>query len=271
MTAPTLDRNLATAALPVRAVRFPVMGTLAHVLVVDGSSAALDAAVGRLRHLGTCWDVADPDSEIAAINNAKGQPVAVSVDTLLLARLASTAGRRSDGRYTAVSGGAVGIDLVEGTVALTAGARLEPGDLVRGLAADLTAAAVLDAGAAGVLVNVGGNLRAAGEPPIARGWTLDVEDPFSDDPVARLHLINGAVATAARHRRSWGAPRTAYRAGDGVASVTAIARLAWEAEMAARTALSAGGDALEALDEWPADGLAVWDDRSVSTTLTWPG
>ena len=167
--------------------------------------------------------------------------------------------------------GAIATDLVAGTVTLTAGARLEPGELVRGLAADLTAAAVLDAGAAGVLVNVGGNLRAAGAPPVERGWALDVEDPFSEVPIARLRLISGAVATAGRHQRSWGAPRTAYRAGDGIASITAIARLAWEAEMAARTALTSGADALDVLDAWPADGLVVRDDRSVSTTLGFPG
>jgi thiamine biosynthesis lipoprotein len=246
------------------------MGTLAHVLVVDGAPAALDTAVGRLRDLAGRWDAADPGSEVAALNAARGAPVATSVDTMLLARLVASAGRRSDGRYAAVREGSVAVDLVAGTVTLTAGARLEPGHLVRGLAADLTAATVLDSGAAGVLVNVGGNLRAAGAPPVPRGWALDVEDPFSETPVGRLHLVNGAVATAARHRRSWGAPHTVLRGGHGIASVTAVGRLAWEAELAASSALAAGEDALDVLSAWPADGLVVRDDRSISTTLSWP-
>ena len=65
-----------------------------------------------------------------------------------------------------------------GAVTLPLGVTLDPGGIGKGFAADLTAAALVEAGAAGALVDVGGDLSATGCPPAAEGWAVTVPDPL---------------------------------------------------------------------------------------------
>lgn len=56
-----------------------------------------------------------------------------------------------------------------GVVHLPVGVTVDPGGIGKGLAADLVAGELLESGATGVLVSLGGDLRAAGVAPVARG------------------------------------------------------------------------------------------------------
>lgn len=136
----------------------------------------------------------------------------------------------------------------------------DPGGIAKGYAADLVVEALLDAGAAGALVNLGGDLRVEGTPPSGDGWVLEVgEAAWSPEPLAVLELERGAVATSTPLRRCWSKRSPTYRGGAGTESlqahhlldahtnrpvvngpllVTTIAGEAWWAEAAA-TALAA--------------------------------
>src|SRR5204862_81031 len=65
--------------------------------------------------------------------------------------------------------GEVVVDREAGTVCVRDGARLDSGGLGKGLAADLVAEELVARGASGALGNLGGGLRAAGDPPRADG------------------------------------------------------------------------------------------------------
>ena len=124
----------------------------------------------------------------------------------------------------------------------------DPGGIGKGFAADLVVEELLAAGAAGALVNLGGDLRVEGVPPAGCGWVIEIgEDAWSKEPPAVLELELGGVATSTPLRRRWaeGAhhlldPATGRPAEHGPALVTAIAGEAWWAEAAA-TALAVGG------------------------------
>src|SRR5205814_4638480 len=112
-----------------------------------------------------------------------------------------------------LAAGAAGIEIDGDRVRLPAGVGFDPGGIGKGLAADLVVAEALAAGAAGACVNLGGDLRVAGEPPDdpstdspptgSAAWTVAVEHPASTDPLALLGLHDGAAATSTTLRRRW--------------------------------------------------------------------
>ncbi len=138
-------------------------------------------------------------------------------------------------------------------VHLPAGTRVDPGAIGKGLAADLVAEELIAAGADGALINVGGDLRAAGTAPQG-GWRVAVEGPLGGH-AATLTLNEGAVATTTGARRRWATadgtahhvldPRTGSPACDPQRSITVAAAEGWLAEALATAAfLDAGTHAL---------------------------
>jgi ApbE family len=100
------------------------------------------------------------------------------------------------------------VDAAGSSVALPAGVGLDPGGIGKGCAADLVAEELRAAGAAGVSVNLGGDLRVEGRAPGGGSWVVGIEQPLRPGPAATVTLARGAVATSSRVRRAWG------RAGD---------------------------------------------------------
>src|SRR5207244_11191700 len=95
-------------------------------------------------------------------------------------------------------------------VRLPAGTGFDPGGIGKGLAADMVVAEATASGAAGVCVNLGGDLRVTGLDPTDAAWTVAVEHPLAATPLAYLGLRDGAVATSTTLRRRWqveGQPR----------------------------------------------------------------
>ena len=135
---------------------------------------------------------------------------------------------------------------------LPPGVRIDAGGIGKGLAADLVSDELLDAGAEGVLVSIGGDIRVAGVPPGAPRWTITLEDPHSPERDLGIVAIDtGAVATSSRLRRTWsdgstgrhhvldpllGRPTT-----NDIDAVTVVAAAAWWAEALA-TALMVSGE-----------------------------
>ena len=144
------------------------------------------------------------------------------------------------------------VDESAATVVLEEGLGLDLGGVGKGRAADLAVADLLHAGAEGVCVDIGGDVRVAGRAPFEGGWIVGVADPSGDNDVAAtaVALADGAVATSTRCRRRWRSdgrtvhhlldPATGRPADGDLDTVTVIAAETWWAEVIAKAALIAG-------------------------------
>jgi thiamine biosynthesis lipoprotein len=281
------------------------MGSDCHVVVVG---APVGPAVSTVERLERRWSRFLPDSDVSRANAAAGSAVTVSSDTVLLAHRVRQATTLTDGWFDALLGAevvAAGYDrdvaevlaargrvapgaarsaparptgarppsaaplrVGDDWVAVPHGRALDVGGIGKGLAADLAVEACVEAGATGVLVNLGGDVRvwgrtAEGRPlgvvvaadsvtgaPTGRGW-----DDGADDLL--VGLDDGAVATSTTRRRRW------WDASSGVAhhlvdpvtrrptshdlhTVTVVTGAGWWADAAA-SALVAAGPAAPAL------------------------
>lgn len=285
---------------------FRAMGSFADLFVLGGDEELLRLGRRRLEELEARWSRFKPDSEVCAVNAAAGTPVSVSGDTLRLFERAVDGAIRTGGRFDpsllpvlerlgydrsfeeigivepvpfhAIKSGGVSVDPIAGTVLVTPGRGFDPGGIGKGLAADLVAEALIDAGADGVLVNVGGDLRAIGDPPDDDGWTIGIEAPDPDgESLGSLTILDGAVATTTSERRSWRLgsrvvhhvldPRTQDAATPALRQVTVIADEAWRAEVAAKALFVEGERWPRLARELDVEALVVGSDGSVRCSL----
>lgn len=80
-------------------LRFPVMGTEAHLVALGGPAELLDRARRRLETLEARWSRFLVDSEITRLNRSSGEPIVVSPDTFRVVSAAIEAWRWSNGRF----------------------------------------------------------------------------------------------------------------------------------------------------------------------------
>ncbi|MGE0307546.1 MAG: FAD:protein FMN transferase [Acidimicrobiia bacterium] len=272
----------------------------------------LQHARRRIAELQSRWSRFEADSEIGRLNRQR-RLTHLSGDTMALLRSARTAWAATGGLFdptmagvlsllgydrdfrelrasddrpidTSAMGRAVGEFITCGLAQLMLdedtcvarlpdGAQFDPGGIGKGLAADLVCRELIDAGASGALVNLGGDIRVIGDSPVSSsvdcgkqsgtssvGWAIDIEHPLraSDDGacIARAIVADGAVASSSTLRRRWtvtsgvahhlldprtGAPALCGSPRDIVAS-TVVAAEAWWAEALAK-ALILGGSA----------------------------
>lgn len=275
--------------------RFRAMGSDIHLIVVDGSTDLLTLARDHIGQLERRWSRFLPDSEISLLNEAAGQPVVVTDDTYLLVERAVEAWRLTGGgfdptmldalrragydrSFDELAGGAdrdhlpgevprlsvtrpgpTDIVFEAGSIMLPEGMGFDPGGIGKGLAADLISALLIEAGAAGVCLNMGGDLRVRGESPTGAGWTLAIEHPWCTTPIALVGVWDGAVATSSVLRRVWNVggqtrhhlidPATGEPSTSDLALASVIAGDAWVAEVLAKAVLLRGVDrAFDLLD-----------------------
>lgn len=167
------------------------------------------------------------------------------------------------GRWSAVR-----LDAATRTATLPAGVALDLGGVAKGWAADELARRYL-AAFPGYLIDLGGDLRVAGGPEPGRPWIVGVADPreasntgdAADDEagaptyLAGLALTRGGVATSGDARRWWlragerqhhiidprtGKPATAPLTSQRIATWTALAPTAAEADALAKVAFIRG-------------------------------
>ncbi len=261
-------------------LHFAAMGSPCSVSILDAGpgDSRFDLAVRRVEELETAWSRFRPHSELSLLNAAGS--ATVSHDTFLLIDHAVTAWKWTNGlfdptvlsvmtasgydrtfsainrtttssaRLPRASGcGGIELDPDRRTVVLPAGTGLDPGGIGKGLAADLVAECLLSYGATGVCVNLGGDIRTAGQSPV-NGWPVGIADPGRPDhQVAMLRLTDHGLATSNRLTRSWirnGVtrnhlvdPRTSASASGPVAA-SVLAGQAWWAEVLTKVAMIGG-------------------------------
>lgn len=264
---------------------FRVMGSRSSVLVVGGGNGLAERGRSRLRQLEQRWSRFLPESEVSRLNNEPGIPVVVSRDTYHLVERACDAWQSTNGAFdptvldavevagydasfellprrrparatVAAVPGCRGIELdpIVSAVTLPPGVRIDPGGLGKGLAADLVASELMMAGADGVMVDVGGDLRVLGDAPNGGTWDVGIEDPSDPGPsVAHVHLLDGGVATSTVAFHTWTMgdrdvhhlidPSTARPVGTDLLSVSVVASDATWAEILAKAVFVLGADA----------------------------
>ncbi len=263
---------------PTHEARFPAMGSETHLVVVGGDAGLVDVGRARIAQLEERWSRFLADSEISRLNAAAGSPLDVSDDTIALVTRAIEGWRFTGGTYdptvlgamlragydrtfdeVAASAASVMNDLflactdieVDGnTVTLPAGTGFDPGGVGKGLAADLVAVELREAGADGVCVNMGGDVRVSGVSPAGGDWGVAVQHVHQDAPLVVVHVGEGAVATSTTLKRQWTVdgqrrhhlidPRTGEPADTDLDHVTVVAGSAWAAEVLAKAVLIRG-------------------------------
>ncbi len=292
--------------------KFQVMATDAEVTVVLSRSRkeaeALGAAEEALRRVDALMSDFDPESEIGRLNAAGAGPVRLSEPVRRV--LASVR------RYHGLTNGAFDVTcrpLVElwrrggrvpgaeelraaregsnwrllelsasGAVKKGAGVRVDLGGIAKGYAVDRAVEELRIAGAAGALVNAGGDLAVFGRPPEGGAWRVAVRHPFKPGAsCAVLSISSGAVCTSGNYEKyvEIGGKRYGHvidpRSGlpaEGTCSATVAAPSAAAADAWA-TALSVLGTAgLELLASEPgAEAMVVGGSAEAPKVEMTPG
>ncbi|HEX9030577.1 MAG TPA: FAD:protein FMN transferase [Streptosporangiaceae bacterium] len=275
--------------------------------ILDDELAAIDLACSRFR----------PDSELSALNRASGARVTVSqlfaaalavalrtaemtdgdVDPTVgrslatigydrtFARLAEDTSALTEPPVPAAGWQCVEFDAERRTVRVPDGVMLDFGATAKALTADRAASAIFERLGCGVLVNLGGDLAVAGEPP-AGGWKVGVDDgvtgteatPRADGPV--VSIVAGGLATSSPSVRGWrrgdralhhivlpgtGQPAEIYWAAVSVAAATCV-----DANSASTASIIRGRPAQQWLEGLSLPARLVRPDGLTLTTGGWP-
>jgi thiamine biosynthesis lipoprotein len=296
------------------------LGTFATLLVAD--PAVLDVARDLLAAELTAIDAAcsrfRPDSELIRACAAGGHPVPVSplfAEALSVALTAAeltggdvdptcgqalaclgydrdfAAARQDTGspRQPPVPGGGWrGVVLDAGHLELTVpdGVLLDLGATAKALAADRAAAAITAVTGCGVLVNLGGDISVAGEPPEG-GWLVGVADNATFDTTTVsvessqvIVIRDGGLATSSVLGRAWQRggtrlhhiidPSTGMPASSCWRTVTVAARSCVDANVASTAAIVRGERAVGWLERLRLPARLVRHDGGVVTVAEWP-
>lgn len=266
---------------------FRAMGTRCSILVF-GQDRRIEAlaslAKRRVDLLESLWSRFRADSELTRLNERSGSGgVSVSPETEGLVRAMQRGWEWTGGAFDptvlaavksngydrdfarliaydfvdAVGAPAPGMaDVVVGDrmVALPRGVGVDPGAIGKGLAADIIVDEMMTAGAAGVLVDLGGDIAFAGNPGAETHWRISIVDEraaVTNDQgrperefVVPAGVEHAGIATSTSLTRRWAQgrhhvidPRTGRSTSEELVQVTVAGGRAWECEVWATAVL----------------------------------
>jgi len=280
-----------------------VMGTFAHVIAVaaDSNTAnkCIKAALGEIDRIEDLMSDYKSDSEIGVLNREGfGRAVTVSESTYEVLQRGVEFGRISDGAFDITIGPLVDLwhsageagsvpseaeladvkskvgydklifDADEKSVRFAAdGMRVDLGGIAKGYGIDKAIEAMQKEGAAGGMVDIGGDIRCFGLPPAGQNkWRIGLQDSraVKEETNGRILMVLGlgdaAVATSGDYRRFVVIDGKKYShiidaktgySGDELASVTIITQSAVDADALATAVNVMGAE----------KGLALIEDR----------
>ena len=301
----------------VHAASWRAMGCSVDVVVVGGPSGLLDLARSSIDHLERRWSRFLPDSDLSRLNHAAGSPVHTDPATVVLLQAMLDGWRATGGLFdptllaplvslgygaswhdpasvTSLPHGALlrgdldalRIDPVQSIVTAPKGMCLDAGGIGKGLAGDLVVEALIDAGASGASVSIGGDVALRGRAPQPGGWLIGIADPLiaadTDIEVGQLTMVEGGVATSGTLRRRWqsaeGEPlhhlldpatgRPARHARELVAATVIAGSAAW-AEVWTKVVMVRGTDMLARLDEFGLGARVTYADATTAANEAW--
>ncbi|HVM64696.1 MAG TPA: FAD:protein FMN transferase [Acidimicrobiales bacterium] len=221
------------------AARFPALGTTAELVVADAAMMAPGRAVleAELARVDAACSRFRDDSDLALVNAAAGEWVAVSTTFLDALDAARRAARLTGGlidptvgaavrrigydrdfasvpptgaaltvRFSPVPGWqTVEVDRAAGCVRIPRGAALDLGATAKAWCADQAAARAAALAGCGVLVSLGGDIAVAGPAPEG-GWPVVIGDDHRsplDDGGPVVAVFSGGLATSGTSARQW--------------------------------------------------------------------
>jgi thiamine biosynthesis lipoprotein len=294
---------MATASDRVRRAR-PLLGTFVEVEVAgtatSGVNAAIDAAFEAVASVHRLMSFHQPDSDVSRLNReAAVRPVRVHAWTYRVLEAAVEMHRRSNGMFDiaiAPTLQAMGllpwgddapidiearsfdaIELLEGQMIRfrQTNVRIDLGGIAKGFAVDRAVEALQEFGAAGGIVNAGGDIAIFGPEP----QTVYVRHPR--DPgcsICSVEVTNQALASTARGFDPFKSADTASSAiinpgtrkpASAIDGATVRARSCMTADALTKIVMIAGTDATELLGHYNASALLVSTDGDVHISPDW--
>ena len=297
---------------------FPALGSTAALVLADArhSDTALEILRAELDAMDRAASRFRADSELVALNAAAGSGRPVEVTGLLFEAIAvalraakltgglvdPTVGRalelvgydrdfssidpqgpalRLEARPVA-GWRAVKTDPVSRSVLIPHGVVLDLGATAKALCADRAASRVASSVPGGVLVGLGGDLSAAGEPP-AGGWPVRISDNHADPldgPGPVISMVPGGLATSSTTVRRWirGGetvhhlldPATGLSAPEYWRTATVAAASCVDANIASCASVLLGAAAPDWLDQRGLPARLVHSSGTVTLVGGWP-
>lgn len=296
---------------------FTSMGTLASVTVaqeyLDRLPRLTDEVHGIFRTIEGLLSNYQADSEISRLARAAGgPPVGVSRETFEVLELSKQFGQLTGGAFDVTVAPLVRlwgfgapppinppepkqiedklklvdfrrIELSPGTAHLPAGMSVDLGGIGKGFAVDKAFEAVCRASSIAVMLDLGGNMRVAGQAEAGVNWIIGVRNPFDKEHlVGKIALPSGmAVATSGSYERFVDLgdrryshiidPRTGYPV-EGMAGVTVVSPTATTADALSTGLFVLGIQAgLKVLEEVPGTEVIFIPDRDPIELWLTPG
>ncbi len=229
----------------------------------ENADEALKLAENEILRLEKLLSVTDENSDISAINNAKGNDVAVAEETAEIISKALEIGDETGGaldisvypvlREWGFTAGEYKIpekstldaliedvdyrriQLEDGVVTVPSNYQLDLGALAKGYTSDRVTKILAENGVESAVVSLGGNVQTLGKKPDGSMWKIAVTDPFSpDSTLAVVEVFDKAVITSGNYERYFIGedgvryhhiidPDDGFPADNGLVSVTIIA------------------------------------------------
>lgn len=271
-------------------LNFTGMGTIGSLILPHDAAprapALVQAVSSLVSNLEVRLSVFNPQSDLSRLNASAGTgSVEVSTDTRAVLEMALQVGEESGGAFDVTVGPLMALWGFRG--GLTAphiptdmekeealrkvgyhhlvmtgrlarldqpGVRLDAGGIGKGYAVDRCWDRLRQGGEDRFLMNLGGNMRACGQPTPERKWTVGVRHPFKEGSIlGKIKLPSGlAVATSGHYERFVMRDGVRYshimdpRTGSpvrGMAGVTVVAPTAVEADVMSTTLFVMGSEA----------------------------
>jgi len=227
-----------------RSGRLQYMGTFANITIVAKNDAiaknGLKSATEQIQRVQSVFDWRLNDSQLSKINsNAFENPVSVSDEMLGVLAYSQKISRKSDGAFDITVGAIIDLwksakengkkptpqqiaqakekcgyeklilDEENRTVRFLAnGIRLDLGAVAKGYAIDQAIEVIKSCGAAGAMVDIGGDVRCFGVPPAdKKDWKIGLQDPRKASFLTREKILttfdlgDKAIATSGDYRR----------------------------------------------------------------------
>lgn len=253
-----------------------LMDTVAEISCFDSdhdkARNAVNKAFLEMRRIEKVFNKFDDSSEISKINKLAGdEEIAISPEVLKLTEDALYYSRISKGRFDITIGPLMEVwgfvsknnsipddaainktlecvgykNIILDTEKMTVhflnkGVKLDFGGIAKGYAVDRARHILLSSGIKNGLINLGGNIFAAGSPPGRKYWRIGIQDPrVKNKLLLTLHLKDRAVSTSGNYERFFISNGKKYshiinpvtgKSSQGIISVTVVADSAEEAD-----------------------------------------